>query len=108
MIIIRVFPFKQMLCVRKRNVSGRCFFYAHKTIAFIDSIDRHFSLNPLCPNFISVSEYFEKSELEFLRFFLYLVAYSGVPPITTSWYTLHAQIHYGGGEVLDRLGNQWL
>ena len=30
-IIIIFFPFKNMFCVRKRNVSLRRFFYAHKT-----------------------------------------------------------------------------
>ena len=31
-----IFPMKHMFCVRKRNVSGRRFFYAPKTYDIID------------------------------------------------------------------------
>ena len=32
-------------------------------------MNRSYSLNPVCPKFIRISEYFEKSKLEFSRFY---------------------------------------
>ena len=74
MIIIRVFSLQHMFCVRKTNVSGRRFFYAPKTYNFVDCYLSSSKIGPILwthcvRNLFLISEYFEKSELEFSKFY---------------------------------------
>ena len=71
-----------MFCVRKRNISERRFFYAHKTCVFIDTmylkyfINRPYYLNPFCPKFISNLRVFKK-KFELSRFYCTKISYAG-------------------------------
>ena len=72
-----------MFCVRKRNVSGRRFFYAPKTYVFIDSNFKIVHKSTLfSESIVSKIEF----EFEFLRFYCY---------VTVSGYSSEWRFHPG-------------